>query len=394
MTSSGMSALVRWTCSATGRILSSAKRWKVSAASWKSSGRWLRPGADALERGRDRLEELGERCASTNGSASASSDRVDAPDRLASEQLGAELGERVGDERAREHRLDLAAARVVEHHLGALRPRWRRGRGRSASTWCSSSCATEMRPSTVARACEVIGGGGDDVGRGVDGRGRGGELVGHGRQPTDEPGGVLARSESYVARRQRSCSTRWRRRRVVVGSVAGARVRPAAGWCRVRCAGGVVCTVPPDEPEPDDPEPELGATCVLPSVSMVCLGRAGAPSASVTRALRVDELVHLPGQVVGAVRGEVHAVTRAHGDDLAGLVGQVGRELAVGVGEELVRVDVVHLRVALGDVLARPRSPARRRRPSVSSFSVGAPSQYTVRPGPINVFIIESTFCV
>ncbi len=45
MTSSGMSAFVRCTCSATGRILSSAKRWNVSAASSNSSGRWLRPGA-------------------------------------------------------------------------------------------------------------------------------------------------------------------------------------------------------------------------------------------------------------------------------------------------------------------------------------------------------------
>ena len=75
MTASGMSALVRWTCSATGRILSSANRWKVSAdelellgevararcptrATWPASCCEERGGAvglDERERGRERF---------------------------------------------------------------------------------------------------------------------------------------------------------------------------------------------------------------------------------------------------------------------------------------------------------------------------------------------------
>src|ERR1700716_904974 len=43
MTASGMSALVRCTCSATGRTFSCANRWKVSRTSSKSSDRWAGP---------------------------------------------------------------------------------------------------------------------------------------------------------------------------------------------------------------------------------------------------------------------------------------------------------------------------------------------------------------
>ena len=153
-------------------------------------------------------------------------------------------------------------------------------------------------------------------------------------------------------------------RRRVVGGVVGASVggsvgggvvstavtcaaarSPVAwsGWCRPSCP------TTPSRTSPTSPS-SRGATCVLPSVSMVCLV---APSTfcSVTAALRVDELVHLAGEVVGAVHREVHAVARAHRDHLAVSSGRSYGEGAVGVGEQLVGVDVVHLRVALGHLL-------------------------------------------
>ena len=115
-------------------------------------------------------------------------------------------------------------------------------------------------------------------------------------------------------------------------------------------AGGVVATLPPPLEPDDDPDVAPGATCVLPSLSIVVLATPATFCVG-HRALRVDELVHAAGEVVGAVHREVHAVTGAHGDDLAGLVGEIGRELAVGVGEQLVGVDVLHLGVALRHLL-------------------------------------------
>ncbi len=53
MISSGMSALARCTCSAWGRILSSAKRWNVSRTSSKSASRWRGPWS-AARRGQHR----------------------------------------------------------------------------------------------------------------------------------------------------------------------------------------------------------------------------------------------------------------------------------------------------------------------------------------------------
>ena len=67
------------------------------------------PGAGAVERAADRLEELGGAVRLDERERRRErARRVDAPHRLAAEELGAEVGDRVGDERAREQRLDLA----------------------------------------------------------------------------------------------------------------------------------------------------------------------------------------------------------------------------------------------------------------------------------------------
>ena len=177
MRSSGTSALVRWMCSATGRILSSAKRWNVSAASWKSSGRWLGPVPVRSSVAATDSRNSGERCSSTKGHASPSTDGVDAPDALASEQLGAEVGDRVGDERAREERLDLTAVAVVEHHLGALDRAG--GVGEVVAEHLVLVEAGDGDATVDGRGTgQVLGGDGDDLRRSVDGRGgRGGATV-------------------------------------------------------------------------------------------------------------------------------------------------------------------------------------------------------------------------
>ena len=150
-----------------------------------------------------------------------------------------------------------------------------------------------------------------------------------------------------------------------------------------------------EEPEPDelpDPDVALGATCVLPSVSMACLV---APSTfcSVTAHSRVDELVHLAREVVGSVHREVHAVAGAHGGPPCRSRRAGRRRSAVRrrVGEQLVHVDVVHLRVALRRPAGRPRSPRHgvvlllvlQRRARRASTRCAR--------WPMSVFIVEST---
>ena len=148
--SSGTSALVRCTCSAAGRILSSAKRRKVSATSSKSSERWVGPvpclthwSASALEE--RRIAVLARRTASRRERVG-----LDAPDRVAARGCRRrDVVHRVGDVRACEHRLDLAVLAVAAHDAGALdgggrvrevvgeRPGARRG-GRPRACRCRS----------------------------------------------------------------------------------------------------------------------------------------------------------------------------------------------------------------------------------------------------------------
>ena len=192
---------------------------------------------------------------------------VDAPHRFAAEHLGAEVGDRVGDERAREQRLHLAVLGVVEHHLGAL-DRARGVREVVAEDLVLVELGDGDAAVDVRGAREMVGGDGDDVGRAVDrGRSRR-ELVGHGRQPTDGPRAIV---RVGVWRVVGSVARRW----ACVGSGSGGVVggaSPGATWSAAG-AGGVVAIVPPPLPPPDREldEPELGATWVLPSLSMVAL---------------------------------------------------------------------------------------------------------------------------
>ena len=113
---------------------------------------------------------------------------VDAPQRVAPDHLGAEVGDGLGDERACEHRLELAVLAVREHHPAAFE-RARRVR----EVVCEDLMGVELLdrdPAAVARRVrEGSRRGVDDLAGAVDRGGGGDELVGHGRQPTD---GVLA----------------------------------------------------------------------------------------------------------------------------------------------------------------------------------------------------------
>ena len=120
MTSSGMSAFARCTCSACGRTLSSAKRWKVSRTSSKSSPRWrgpsvaARPGQDG---GVALLAEERRRRIGPPG--------LDAPEPLPPRHPAHQLGDDVGDERGGDAGLDLPVLAVREGGPG----RGHRGRG-------------------------------------------------------------------------------------------------------------------------------------------------------------------------------------------------------------------------------------------------------------------------
>ena len=230
----------------------------------------------------------GERWASTNGRASPSTLGVDAPHRFASQQLGAEVGDRVGDERAREHRLDLAVLGVVEHHLGALDRA-----GGVGEVVAEHLVLVELGDGDAAvdggGACEVVGGGGDDLGRAVDRGRRRRELVGHGRQPTD--GAPAITSGSSVARRVGGAVVGGGGAVVGGGAVTGGDV--TGGDAVGAGAGGVVAMVPPPPTTVFEPDArrrprarrDLGAALALDR-------RLGDPRDLLLghAALRVDEL--------------------------------------------------------------------------------------------------------
>ena len=88
MISSGTSAFVRCTCSATGRILSSAKRRNVSATSSKSSDRWLGSGAVLRALLGEPVQELGRAVGLDERQRGREVRGGDAPRRLASERSG------------------------------------------------------------------------------------------------------------------------------------------------------------------------------------------------------------------------------------------------------------------------------------------------------------------
>ena len=196
--------------------------------------------------------------------------------------------------------------RVVEHHLGSLRPRSRRARGRrrapgarrAARRRCGRRrCELAARWRVAAATTSAA----QSTARGAGRRRAGRSWAGAYRRPPasafrsgSDSAGVAAASSGrggapwawWSADRSR-CVVRRRRG-------TGAAWWPAAAWCRrrwwppARCRAAWCATVPPEDLEP-------GATWVLPSVSIVCLvvpvdllrGHA---------ALRVDELVHRAGR--------------------------------------------------------------------------------------------------
>ena len=139
MMSSGTSALVRCTCSATGRILSSAKRRNVSATSSKSSERCVGPVPCFAHWSASASRNAGARCAATNGVRGRERRRIDAPQRA--------RGRRAGPRRRRRRR------RRTRGRASTRPRRARRTRTSPASastaaaacarsyatTWCSSS---------------------------------------------------------------------------------------------------------------------------------------------------------------------------------------------------------------------------------------------------------------
>ena len=127
MISSGTSALVRCTCSAAGRILSSANRRKVSATSSKSSERWVGPLPCLTHWSASAFEEFRRPVLRHERHRARQRVAFDAPDLAPAQHPRGDVVDRVGDVRAREHRLDLAVLAVAAHHARALD---RRGRVR------------------------------------------------------------------------------------------------------------------------------------------------------------------------------------------------------------------------------------------------------------------------
>ena len=151
--------------------------------------------------------------------------------------LRAEVGDRVGDERAREHRLDLAVLAVREHHRGTLRARSPRARGRRRAPGARRAWRPRSGRRRLDACARCRGRGVDDVGRAVDRGGRGGELVGHGRQPTDGPARRVPCRASGAGGGDVAASSAVG---VVVGARSSASWLPAARWSAAVVAGGVV----------------------------------------------------------------------------------------------------------------------------------------------------------
>ncbi len=116
MSDSGMSPLVRCTCSAWGRTCSAAKRWNVAATREKSSSRWPVPGPLG-ERRQERRVAAGRE----ERRAPAQPVRRDAEAALSPERPRAGVGDRVGDEGAREVGLARPVRAVAQRR--PLRPR-------------------------------------------------------------------------------------------------------------------------------------------------------------------------------------------------------------------------------------------------------------------------------
>ena len=126
MMSSGTSPLSRWTCSATGRIFSSAKRRKVSCTSSKSASRWRGPVVVG-QRGQERRVAVGR--AGRRGPRRARR-RSTPHSRLAAEQLGREVVRRRRRRTRRSARPRRRPWRRSRAWRGPSRRRRRRGRGR------------------------------------------------------------------------------------------------------------------------------------------------------------------------------------------------------------------------------------------------------------------------
>ena len=258
-----MSALVRCTCSATGRILSSAKRWNVSAASSNSSGRWRGPGARRRQRRGERLEERGGAVRLDERQRRRRARAVDAPRRRRGPMSArAEVGDGVGDERAASIDSTSPCSRVREHHPAAFE-RARRVREVVREHLVLVELVDADATVDAGRVGEMLRGRVDDFGRAVDAAAAAGSWSGMGegyRRP-------CRRVLSGSVRSARLCRGRWVvggvvvawSRRVRSGRRAGSWRSTVTSWrcyCRRRAAS---CR------RFRRSLPLPGATCVLPA---------------------------------------------------------------------------------------------------------------------------------
>ena len=374
MISSGTSAFVRCTCSATGRILSSAKRRNVSATSSKSSERCVGPVPCFAHCSASRVEELGRAVRGDERQRRRERRRRRRPtSRSRPMQRVRDVGDRVGDVRAREHRLDLAVLAVVAHHLRALD----RG-GRVREVVGEHLVLVELGDGDLAvvgrrarRACRRPRS--TTAAASVDGRASRAELVGHAREA--RPGRARSRLDERALRRRRwSCGVRRRRSRGgVVASAGGRRRRSRRSWAvrrrRRRRRSSVVAVLVPVLASPA----LSSESCRGRSTRAVVVAAAGAsrrvspPSAIVyvdrlrrrRPARRCRQRLSSSANTgvaryVGAGRREVHAVADAHSHARLAVRRRAASRgvLAVLVGEQRVRVDVDDVGRALRGLLA------------------------------------------
>ncbi len=185
---SGMSSLCRWMCSATGRILSSANRWNVSRTRSKSSSRCAGPVPCCGSSSASASRNAGERCSATK-SCAPESIAGSTPHSPRGRRAGRDVGDRVGDVRVRELRLEVAVLGVVEHHAGRGD-----GAGRVGEVVGHDLVLVERAHRDAAvdgrSLGEAAGRGVDEGARRVDGRAGGGIRVRHG-------GGAYRRRRRY-----------------------------------------------------------------------------------------------------------------------------------------------------------------------------------------------------
>ncbi len=144
--SSGTSALVRCTCSATGRILSSANRRNVSPTNSKSASRWVGPVPCLAHSSARDSRNAGARCAATKSCAGAST-AGSTPHSCSRPMSRATMSLTASATNARasiDSISPCSAYRFITRPASTAAAAWARS---YAITWLSSSLATDNLPS-------------------------------------------------------------------------------------------------------------------------------------------------------------------------------------------------------------------------------------------------------